>query len=296
MSRGALGAERTGRLGGSGALRSSVTAWDAAAVVLALSLAYLVKAFASHAGARELDFLLGPTAALVSTLTGHVFSAESGAGYTSRELFVVIAPVCSGINFALVLFTALACTFVVRLPQPLAKLGWVLASALVAYAATISANALRITLALSLGPRVVATGLASPEGAHRAVGVGVYLGCLLALHALCAGLFGRRPGSVAVPLLAYLGVTLVPPLLRGATLHGQFAAHAVAVLGAVGTLWAVLCLRSRLGAWNQRACGHTAQGTVGSRGVPRGVVAARRGGERSLPGQGNAALVLPSVH
>jgi len=272
------------RRGSGAAWCPSLTDWDAAAVVLVLALAYLVKAFASHAGARELGFLLAPTAALVSALTGHAFNAESGAGYTSRELFVVIAPVCSGINFAIIAFTALTCSFVADMTRPLAKLLWVLASAPLAYAATLAANALRITLALAVGPRLAAGGLVSAEAAHRAIGVGVYLGCLLGLHALCAGLLRRRPGSVAVPIVVYLGVTLVTPLLRGASLRGQFAAHAAVVIGAAGVAWAVLCLRSRLGASDQRAIFPLAQGRVGSGGVPLRVGAARCGGERSLPG------------
>jgi exosortase K len=273
-------------------------AWDAAAVALVLALAYALKSFASRAGARELDWLLGPTAALVTRMTGHAFSRELGAGYTSRELFVVIAPVCSGANFAIIAFSALACSFVVRFTHALGKLAWVAACVPVAYAATVLANALRITLALEVARPLATAGFASPENAHRAVGVVVYLGCLLALHALFARLLDRHaapgrlersvsrsiPGSAAVPIVGYVVMTVVTPLLRGVSGGRPFAAHAGMVLGAAGLAGAVLWVGSRLGARYRKALARVADGTMGSGAVAACVVTARRSRQRSLPG------------
>jgi exosortase K len=266
-------------------VRLGLSPWDLVAVAVVLLAAYQVKRFASHAGAHELDCLLRPTAALVSALSGHVFEPEPGAGYTSRELFVVIAPVCSGVNFAIVAFTALACGFVPRVRRPLGKLGWVLACVPVAYVTTVVTNALRIAFALALGPRLVALGWASAEAAHRGIGVAVYLASLLALSALAGALLGVRRGSATVPLLVYLAVTLVTPLLRGVALDGRFVAHAGVVLGAAGFVSTVLWLRSSFGFFHRGPLGRVAEGTLGSGRVPGLLVAARPRGERSLPRQ-----------
>jgi exosortase K len=291
-----------------------VSPWDLGLVLGVLGLDYALKSFASQAGARELDFLLAPTAALVGALTGHDFSAESGAGYTSRELFVVIAPACSGMNFAIIAFTALAVTFVGRLRGALAKMGWVMCSAPVAYVATIVANSLRITLGLGAGRSIAAAGWLSHAEAHRALGILVYLGCLLGLHALASAAFGRRPGSAVVPLATYVGVTVLAPLLHGAFRDPAFFGHAGVILGTAGALAAVLwhlagsASRSDEpkaffdGTPRDRQRGkHTAEAQAAARAntvvdpIRGGLDVARRRVERPLPRQGDAALVFGAL-
>jgi exosortase K len=261
---------------------------DLLALLGVLGLDYALKSYASHAGPRELEPLLAPTALLVARFTGHAFSYESGSGYVSRELFVVIAPVCSGVNFAIVAFTTLALGFVTRLATPLYKMLWLGASAVLAYAATVLANAVRITLALGPGRALAAHGVLSGEAAHRAVGVGVYLGGLLALHTLAGlGLARHGTGTVSrfalVPLGSYLAVTVMTPLLRGAS-STTFWTHTAVVVGAAGSVIAVLWLCPRVAAWTKRALGHLVERAVGTSGVRFGMDVAQRRRERSLSG------------
>jgi len=266
---------------------------DALGACAVLGADYGVKSFASHAGARELAPLLAPTATLVTHVTGHAFRAESGAGYVSRELGVVIAPACSGINFAIVLFTALAFGFVGRFATARGKATWLCAAACLAYLATVGVNALRICLALAVGHELATSGGFSAQDAHRALGVGVYLGCLLGLCALVDRALGRRAGARArnrrarywplVPLGSYVAVTVLVPLLRGEA-RGAFWTHAAVVGGAAGFVIAVLWLTPHFVASTERSPGRVVSGTLGPRGVRFGVDVPERGGERSLPG------------
>lgn len=233
--------------------------WDAALVLGVLGADYGLKSFAARAGTGELDWLLAPTAALVSRATGHAFVAEAGAGYVSRELFVVIAPVCSGANFLIVAFTALACGFCTRITTPARKGAWLCASAVFAYCLTLGANSLRIVAALALR-RCDLRGVLAPASAHRALGIAVYLGCLLAAAAVTARLL-RRAGAapraterfspVLVPLASYFAVTVVTPLLRGAGSRA-FVEHTSMIAGAAGSTLLVLWLCAKLAAGTRR--------------------------------------------
>lgn len=266
-------------------------AWDGAVVLVVLGADYALKSFASHAGPRELAFLLAPTALLVSHATGRAFVAEAGAGYVSRELFVVIAPVCSGVNFAIVTFTALACGFFTRLVTPAHKFAWLGACAAFAYVVTLGANALRILAALAVR-RWDLHGVLSPAGAHRAVGIAVYLACLFGASAVARALFNRRGRAprgtqrfdrVLVPLASYVAVTIVTPLLRGATSRA-FCEHTIMIVGAAGGLTLVLWLCARLAARSERRLGRLGAWPAQPRGAARGVDVARRGGQCPLSG------------
>jgi exosortase K len=264
-----------------------VRAADLVCVLGVLGLDYAFKSFVSHAGPHELRPLLAPTATLVSCFTGHDFHLENGSGYVSRELFVVIAPACSGANFAIVGFTALALGFVSRLSTPLGKVTWLAASALLAYTTTILANAGRIALALACGHALAAGAQFTPEGAHRAIGVGVYLGCLLGLYGITSLAFTRRLDRTShfalVPLGSYLAVTVITPLLNGSA-RGAFWSHALMVGGAAGSLLAVLWLGSRFVARVKKALGEWVDRTARPGGVRFGVDLAQRRRERSLSG------------
>ncbi|HSU38044.1 MAG TPA: exosortase K [Polyangiaceae bacterium] len=267
---------------------------DALGALAVFGADYGLKSFASHAGARELAPLLAPTAALVTAVSGHVFNAESGAGYVSRELRVVIAPACSGMNFAIVAFTALALGFVTRFRTPRAKALWLCAAAPLAYIATVLVNALRICLALAVGHELAASGVLSAQDAHRALGVCVYLGCLLGLCALAERAFGRRAGNASrnsaarsswmlLPLGSYVAVTVMTPLLHGAA-RGAFWTHAAVVGGAAGFVMAVLWLTSHFVGSSERSPGRVVARTAGPAGVRFGLDVPERRGERSLPG------------
>jgi len=268
-------------------LRSWLAPWTLRLGALVLALDYAFKRFASQASATDLDFLLGPTASLVSAATGLEFVAERGAGHVSREAHLIIAPACSGANFAIVAFTSLTLGFLGRFTSPRRALAWLPVAAGLAYAATILANAARITLALGAERGELFAPWLSGAAVHRAVGVGVYLCGLLALYGVVARALGRR-GDARLPLACYVLVTLVTPVLGGVYLGPAFILHAAVVLGATTFAGAVLwLLRDRV--------------TLGLGGegrdvrVRRGVARARCGRERPLPGQGDATLVPPAV-
>jgi exosortase K len=216
---------------------------SAAPVVAAAALlACAGKAFFSRAGADALGFLLAPTAALAGALLGQRFEHEAGIGWLGRESALVIAPSCAGGNFLLVAFGALVVCFAPRIERPARRWAWLLASAALAYAATIAVNAVRIALGVVLRDSPW-PGLAGPE-AHRLLGVAVYLGSLLGLVlALSRALGGRRLGAVRavlLPLAAYLALTLLVPLLNGAGAEPGFWEHGRAVLALSLSLAALL--------------------------------------------------------
>jgi exosortase K len=235
------------------------SAGDAAPILAGLGVAYAMKAFGSRASAEELDALLAPTAWGVELLSGHAFAREAGAGYVNLDLGVAIAPACSGVNFLVIAFLTLLVGFSSRCEGAPRKLAWFGASAALAFAATLVVNTLRITLSLAereLGP----WGSLSAAATHRGVGVIVYLGCLLALYATVDRLFRRealRRANPAVPLVVYLGVTLLVPLLRGAWVRPEYATHASFVLLVAAVAWSLLALR-RWVSPRRGAVGHAA--------------------------------------
>jgi exosortase K len=144
----------------------------------ALLLAFTVKRHYSTALACELDWILRPTAALVSLLTRTAFDAQPGSGYVSGELATVITPACAGVNYLIIAFATLVFGFLTRVRGTIKKGVWITTSALAAYLATILVNALRITFGIALH-ELAPDGLwISPEQLHRIAGVVVYLGSL----------------------------------------------------------------------------------------------------------------------
>jgi exosortase K len=201
--------------------------WDAALLGGVLGAAFLVKRHYSVASAAELDWLLGPTAALVERASGYRFVRREGLGYLSSELGLLIAPACAGINYLVIALSALTFGFVRRMGTPARKFAWIGGSALLAYGMTLGVNAARIALSVALRP------WSCPE-LHRIVGIVVYLSSLLALYWVVERILGRcRNGSLAMvglPLGCYLGVTLLIPLVRGAHVHPEYWRHAGVVL------------------------------------------------------------------
>jgi exosortase K len=199
-----------------------------------LAFAYASKAWYAGADADALAWILGPTAWLVEAFSGHVFEAERGMGYLSRELAFLIAPVCAGVNYFVIAFTTLALGFAPRRSAAAPQVGWLLGAAALAFAATLVVNATRITLALGLQGASL-PGWLSAEEAHRLLGVLVYLGALLVLVVGVSRLVARRPDAGAVAWLAcglYLAVTIGVPWLGGAGGEPGFGDHARSVAAA----------------------------------------------------------------
>jgi exosortase K len=201
--------------------------WTAAAIA-----AYGLKRFYSQASVEDLSWILGPTARAVGWLRSEPL-APGPAGWMPQDGSYVIAPACAGVNFLILALTVSVLGFAHRLRSPRQRLGWWLGSLLGAWALTIAVNTARILAAVELYRLDDVAGL-TPEQAHRLLGIVVYLGALWVLYGALERLTGPRSrlsGAVLVPA-AYLGMTLVVPLLTGAFRQpgGRYAEHAMMVV------------------------------------------------------------------
>lgn len=197
--------------------------WRIAAAFVALAVVVVGKQYYRDASANDLRWILAPTAQLVSWITGHDFVYESGQGWINTDVMFVIAPACAGVNFALAAFLALVLGGLDGMTSWRAtakRLGF---AALLAFTATLVINTIRISIAVEL----------HRADLHRVEGVIVYLGGLCGLYALARALEGRKVRAFhwfAVPLAAYLLITLVMPMANGAARRDDFVRHATTVL------------------------------------------------------------------
>ena len=164
---------------------------DLGIAAAALVAAYALKRFYSTATAEELAWILAPTVGLLERVTGAAFEMEAGEGYLSRELNLLVAPACAGVNFLM----AALCTGVWGLPMLVrstpAKLTVAVGAVLGAYTLTLVANTTRLFVAVSL-PTGIGGGTGLGAGAlHRVEGTVVYFGLLcvsfLAAHTVLRG-------------------------------------------------------------------------------------------------------------
>jgi exosortase K len=212
--------------------RGEAHRWRIAAVVAALTVVVAGKEFYRAATANDLRFVLAPTAQLVSWITGHDFAYEAGQGWINTDVMFVIAPVCAGVNFALAAFLALTLGGLAGMTSWQTTLKRLALAALLAYAGTLVVNTIRISIAVELH---------RPD-THRAQGIAVYLAGLCALYAIARAIEGRKlrgAGWLAIPLCAYILITLVMPLANGAAQRDDFLTHATAVLVACFAVVAV---------------------------------------------------------
>lgn len=242
---------------GDRSLRASVVA-HVAVTLGALAL----KAFYARAGARSLGFVLTPSAGLANLLGGLDLVPEAGAGYVMHAPRMIVGASCAGINFLVIAWVALYVTIQARFVDTRGKLGAALGAALGAYLATVLTNGVRIALAAALYTADLGTSAITPEGAHRALGVVLYVPALLGLCQLADRWVNRatitRFASLLVPYLLYLGVTLLLPLIHhaaGGRAEG-FVEHAAVTIG-VGTLvllgFALASHRGSVGAGSDRS-------------------------------------------
>jgi exosortase K len=210
----------------------------------ALSLAFGVKAFYSHAGADELLWVLAPSAWLARFVGGVDLVYEHGAGFISHAHRLVVGPACAGVNFLVICFLCLYFSFAQRFTG---RTRWFVFSLLISYGATVAANGLRIFVSAHLWDADIYGGWMTPERAHRLAGVAIYYASLLTLYCVVASIVGTRDGRVA-PLFWYLGVSLGVPLagrlLAGGT--SGLAGHAAWVAGVALALTLAAALPSAL--------------------------------------------------
>jgi exosortase K len=230
------------------------------AMVGALSLlaAFALKHAYSTAGADQLAWVLAPSCWLASH-AGLSLTHEPGAGFISHMPRMVVGPPCAGLNFMVVAWLALYWCAQARFGGARAKLGWLLASGLAAYLATIATNGARIVLAAQLFDATFYTGMITKARVHRLLGVGLYCSVLLvACHAAqrATRAAAAHPLQRLAPLAWYVAVVLVVPLANRAFLRGpeRFAEHALSTLAVVvlvaglaaGLRWLVARPRDRI--------------------------------------------------
>ena len=206
--------------------------WRIAAVVVALAVVVAGKHFYRDASANDLRWILAPTAQLVSWITGHDFVYETGFGWTNFDVMFVIAPACAGVNFALAAFLALTLGGLTGMTSWRETAKRIALAAVLAYAGTLVVNTIRISIAVEL----------HRADLHRMQGIIVYLAGLVGLYALARAIEGRKLRALhwlAIPLGAYVLITLVMPLANGAAQRDDFVRHATAVLAACTVVVAI---------------------------------------------------------
>lgn len=159
-----------------------------AGLAIAIALVVAGKHYYRNAGADELGWLLAPTATMVSALTGTHFVREAGVGYLDQRVAFEIAPVCAGLHFLLAGFLALAVGWLAGMRTWRGMARRLAAAVVVAYAATLVVNTIRIAIAIRMHQSPTMGG----GELHRLEGVVVYLGGLCALYAAARALDGRH--------------------------------------------------------------------------------------------------------
>ncbi|HKP37548.1 MAG TPA: exosortase K [Pyrinomonadaceae bacterium] len=216
-------------------------------MVTVLLCGIALKYFYSTASVNELRWILAPTTFLVQLITGARFQFESHAGYMNSDHTFLIAASCAGVNFLLTAFLMLTLGSLWR--NRSSKIGWTFipVAALVAYAATLVANTVRISTALRLHRLPPEISWLAPDQLHRFEGIFIYFGFLLLLF-VASEWFGYRtndikagsgsaPNSfgllwrVLFPLVIYYATTLGIPLVNGAYRQGaEFLEHSLFVV------------------------------------------------------------------
>jgi exosortase K len=195
---------------------------------------WAMKRYYADAQVDELRWILGPTARLVTTLTGVPFEWESGHGYLSRERFFVIAKACAGINFMIAAFGMLAVITCRRIESWRSAAAVVVMCMVASYTTTVLVNAARITVSMWLAAHPVGFAWISAAQAHRVEGIACYFGGLVLLYRLVqhvdGGLNYLHPSMlVLVPLFWYYVIAVVVPLVNNR--YGEsFVEHTVFVL------------------------------------------------------------------
>lgn len=217
-------------------------AWWLAVLAVAVGL----KHHYSIATAAELEWMFRPLSHLLEWFTGHEFHRDGYGEWVSESANVRLVKACAGVNFMLMSF--MAYTWVVR-PDRRVDTGlssWIAVRLLFLCAAIIAswvtcllANSLRIIVAMyaeSHDWRLDAIGIGAAE-LHRLIGMAIYLP-LLSLQMMLDDRVMSR-GVLAVPLLLYLLLMVVVPLVTGNAL--QHPALFIKHLLCVSVMMAVMC-------------------------------------------------------
>ena len=224
-------------------------------LTLATLAMWAMKRYYSDAPVDELRWIIGPTARLVTALTGVPFEWDSGQGYLSRERFFVIEKACAGINFMIAAFGMLAVVRCRRIESWRSAAGVLPFCLLASYSMAVLVNAVRITLAMWLAAHPVGFAWITAVQAHRVEGIACYFGGLVLLYRLVQQVDRRsdvlhQSMLLLVPLFWYYVITVVVPLVNRGYGEG-FVEHTMFVLVVPLVLVALAALGSQLvrGIW-----------------------------------------------
>jgi exosortase K len=202
------------------------------AYLLGITAAVGFKYHYSVASAEGLLWMLSPVACLVGFFSGIQFQWELYTGFVSLSHGIRIAPACAGINFMIICFSALFFPLVHRLPGRAVKLSWLWLSFVVAYLATLITNTVRILISIQLYGASIYGEWITPERVHRLAGTVIFLVVLFIVYLTAERLTNSSPASeqltkentrrfspavLIAPLSCYVAVTVVVPLLNGAS-------------------------------------------------------------------------------
>lgn len=222
-------------------MRPTLTSKRNAQLVVVLLCAVAAKLYYSTTSVNQLRWILAPTTALVELVSGSRFEFESHAGYVSGDRSFVIAASCAGVNFLITSFLMLSLGKLWRDRARDTRWSFIPCAALSAYLATVVANAIRISTALSLRRMPLDEGWLNRDQLHRLEGIFIYFGFLLLLFTVSESRCSESTSSpgyasglsrlLVWPLLFYYATTLGVPLAHGAYLRGaDFREHAFFVL------------------------------------------------------------------
>jgi exosortase K len=175
-------------------------------VVVALKYHY------SIATAAELEWMFRPLSLLLEWFSGHPFHRDSNHEWVSESADVRLVKACAGINFLLMSLMAYAWTLRPDGRSEDGTLAWIAGRLLLLFAAIVAAWTTGL-LANSL--RIIVMMVVDPQGVqlHRLIGMVVYIP-LLSLQ-LTLGDHRDRRAALAGPVLLYLLLMVVVPLLTG---------------------------------------------------------------------------------
>jgi exosortase K len=163
-------------------------------VIVAL-VVWGLKRHYSDARANDLDWILSPTARLVSLASATPFVLAPGEGYVSHERLFLIEKSCAGINFMAAAFVMLVVTLFRRVTSAASAAGVLGGSLLAAYLAAVLVNTARIAIALWLGAHPIPVTSLSAVDVHRLEGIVVYFAGLALLYELVRQ-FERRSAGI----------------------------------------------------------------------------------------------------
>ena len=244
-----------------GRLAATYSRPDLFPVGLAVLVMLLLKCHYSMATATQLDWILRPTAILVSWFTSADLVPEIGVGHVDFVKGIIVAPGCAGVNFMIIAFGLTAfygLHHIRRLPSQLAWLPLALAAA---YGLTLMVNTMRIALSMTLYDANIYTAWLTAARVHRLTGVGLYFSALwlyflglrrvvtiYCLHFARQKHHKHMHASGWWVWSSYLLVALAVPLANLAWQKGPaaFGEHCVTVLIACVTFWALIVVMSRL--------------------------------------------------